>query len=89
MSAQETDDGVVNLSSEYYPILSLRSLLYKVMYQLLCLIYDPSMKHTGHKSGQKKGGLLIRRWIKKTIGKYYVFNQGLQNKRFLFKLSSS
>ena len=28
MSAQETDDGVVNLSSEYYPILSLRSLLY-------------------------------------------------------------
>lgn len=88
MSAQETDDGVVNLSSEYYPILSLRSLLYKVMYQLLCPIYDPSMKHTGHKSGQKKGGLLIRRWIKKSR-KYYVFNQGLQNKRFLFKLNSS
>ena len=58
MSALETDNGVVNLSSEYYSVIPIDFEVSTVGYRstFFCPIYGPSAKHTGHKSWKNKQG---------------------------------
>ena len=61
MSSLETDNGVVNLSSEYHSVILTSLIDFEVSTvgyrsSFFCPIYGPSAKHTGHKPWKNKQG---------------------------------